>query len=153
MQKLIFLFTMLAFAAIARAQDNASFAFDHIALSVRDVDRSADFYKSVLGLTEIINRSKFEGIRWFSTAEGKEVHLISIVREEVSVNKAVHLALRTAGFDAFVTKLEKLGIPYSDWPGNAGKVNIRADGIKQIFFQDPDGYWIEVNSVQPQAQN
>ena len=27
------------------------------------------------------------------------------------------------------------------------KINIRADGIKQIFFQDPDGYWIEVNSV------
>jgi lactoylglutathione lyase len=27
------------------------------------------------------------------------------------------------------------------------KINIRADGVKQIFFQDPDGYWIEVNSI------
>ncbi|HZV69551.1 MAG TPA: hypothetical protein VFG10_08405 [Saprospiraceae bacterium] len=38
-------------------------------------------------------------------------------------------------------------ITYSDWPGVKHKVNIRADGIKQIFFQDPDGYWIEVNSI------
>ncbi len=38
-------------------------------------------------------------------------------------------------------------IAYSDWPGTPNKVNIRADGMKQVFFQDPDGYWIEVNSV------
>lgn len=24
---------------------------------------------------------------------------------------------------------------------------MRADGIKQVYFQDPDGYRIEVNSV------
>ena len=35
---------------------------------------------------------------------------------------------------------------YSDWPGTPHKINIRADGIKQVFFQDGDGYWIEVNS-------
>ena len=38
-------------------------------------------------------------------------------------------------------------LDYSDWPGNSGKINIRADGVKQIYFQDPDGYWLEVNSV------
>ena len=43
--------------------------------------------------------------------------------------------------------LDKMKIIYSDWPGNSNKINIRADGIKQIFFQDPDGYWIEVNSL------
>ena len=41
----------------------------------------------------------------------------------------------------------KMKITYSDWPGTPGKINVRADGIKQVFFQDPDGYWIEVNSV------
>ena len=38
-------------------------------------------------------------------------------------------------------------IKFSDWPGTPNTVNKRADGIKQIFFQDIDGYWIEVNSV------
>ena len=62
-------------------------------------------------------------------------------------NKAIHLALTTPQFDLFIKRLESHNIAYSDWPGNNNKVNIRADGIKQVFFQDPDGYWIEVNSV------
>jgi len=130
-------------------QGSASFnmTFNHLALSVKDVNRSAEFYGSVLNLQEITNRTKMEGIRWFSMGEGRELHLISTVKENVSINKAVHLALATANFNAFVDKLEKMKITYSDWPGALNKVNIRADGIKQIFFQDPDGYWIEVNSV------
>lgn len=88
-----------------------------------------------------------EGIRWLSLGEGKELHLISIVKEDVIINKAVHLALTTSNFDNFVKTLERENIIYSDWPGTLNKVNIRADGIKQIFFQDPNGYWIEVNSV------
>ncbi|MEO7263471.1 MAG: hypothetical protein ABIW38_01100, partial [Ferruginibacter sp.] len=50
-------------------------------------------------------------------------------------------------FDAFVKKLDEMKIAYSDWPGKPNTINIRADGIKQIFLQDPDGYWLEVNSV------
>jgi catechol 2,3-dioxygenase-like lactoylglutathione lyase family enzyme len=88
-----------------------------------------------------------EGIRWFSLGEGKELHLISILKENVTINKGVHFALTTTNFDAFIKTLDTNRIVYSDWPGTPGKVNIRADGIKQIYFQDPDGYWIEVNSV------
>ena len=62
-------------------------------------------------------------------------------------DKAVHFALTTSNFDAFVTRLNTMNINYSDWSGTAAKSNIRTDGIKQIFLQDPDGYWIEVNSV------
>ncbi len=80
-------------------------------------------------------------------AEDKELHLISIIKENVTLNKAVHIALTTSNFDHFVKSLQKENIPYSDWPGTPGKINIRPDGIKQIFFQDPNGYWIEVNSV------
>jgi len=134
---------------LVSAQDNPSFNFtvNHMALSVKDLNRSADFYGNILKLQEITNRSKLEGVRWFLIGEGKELHLISFVKENVTVNKAVHLALSTTNFDAFVTMLEKMNIAYSDWPGAANKVNVRADGIKQIFFQDPDGYWLEVNSV------
>jgi hypothetical protein len=62
-------------------------------------------------------------------------------------NKAVHLALTTSHFDMLITKLKALSVEYSDWPGNLNKINVRPDGIKQVFFQDPNGYWIEVNSV------
>jgi catechol 2,3-dioxygenase-like lactoylglutathione lyase family enzyme len=149
MRKLKLLTIALLIFGFLKAQDTTTFnfAFNHMALSVKDVDRSAEFYRTVLKLQEITNRSKLEGVRWFSLGEGKELHLISIVKENVTTNKAIHLALTTSNFDAFVARLDKLNIPYSDWPGVNHKVNIRADGIKQIFFQDPDGYWVELNSV------
>ena len=31
--------------------------------------------------------------------------------------------------------------------GDENKIQIRNDGYKQIFFQDPQGYWIEVNNI------
>ena len=149
MRKISLLLIALSFIAFVQGQDTTSFnfTFNHLALSVKNVDRSADFYKNVLSLKEITNRTKMEGIRWLSLGEGKELHLISIVKDNVTINKAVHLALTTSNFDNFVKTLERAKIIYSDWPGTLNKINIRADGIKQIYFQDPDGYWIEVNSV------
>ena len=149
MRKISLLIITLAFMGVLRAQDTttSTFTLNHLALSVKDVDGSAEFYKDVLKLQEITNRTKIEGIRWFSLGEGKELHLISILKENVTINKAVHFALTTPNFDAFVMILDTMNLNYSNWPGTPGKINIRADGIKQIFFQDPDGYWIEVNSV------
>jgi lactoylglutathione lyase len=149
MRKITLIIIALSFTLFLTAQDTTSFNFNlnHLALSVKVVDHSVEFYKNVLKLPEITNRSKLEGVRWFSLGEGKELHLISIVKEPITINKAVHLALTTSNFDSFIKILANRNIAYSDWPGTPNKINIRADGIKQVFFQDPDGYWIEVNSV------
>jgi lactoylglutathione lyase len=149
MRKIFLFLIVLSFTASIQAQDNTSFnfSFNHLSLSVKDLDSSSDFYKNILGLQEITNRTKKEGIRWFSLGEGKELHLISIIKESVTINKAIHLGTTTPKFDSFVNKLDKLKLKYNDWDGNPNKITVRADGIKQIYFQDPDGYWIEVNSV------
>jgi len=149
MKKLKLLLIALSFSGFLLAQESTSFNFryNHLALSVKDVDRSAEFYMKVLKLPEILNRSKIEGVRWFLFGDGLELHLISGIKQEVITNKALHLALTTSNLDDFVKTLNTMKIAYSDWPGNPQKVNIRADGIKQVFFQDPDGYWIEVNSI------
>ena len=147
MKKIILTLVLFSFFESINAQVTTAFSFNHLALSVKNLDESATFYKDVLGLQEITNKTKIEGIRWFSFGEGKELHLISILKEPFAINKAIHFALNTSNFEAFIKKLEEKHIVYSDWPGITNKINIRADGIKQIFFQDPNGYWIEVNSV------
>ena len=149
MKKTIILIAALIFSFIVRGQDTTSLglSFNHQALSVKDVNRSAEFYKKVLKLTEIENRTKKEGIRWFSIGDGKELHLVSAIKEPVMVNKAIHIAFTSSNIDGVIKTLTEMNITYSDWPGNLNKITIRADGIKQIYFQDPDGYWIEVNSI------
>jgi len=149
MNKLLFLPLLLSLNGLMQAQDTSfKFSVNHLALSVKDVNRSAEFYVKVLKLPEIVNRSKIEGVRWFLLGDGRELHLISVIKETVTINKALHLGLSTANFDNFMKYFKELKIPYSDWPGKPNTVNIRADGVKQIFFQDPDGYWIEINSVE-----
>jgi catechol 2,3-dioxygenase-like lactoylglutathione lyase family enzyme len=126
-------------------------AFNHLALSVQDVDRSADFYGRVLGLAEIPRSAKgSKGVRWFSLGNGQQLHLISPVYyrgDAVHINKAVHLALATDHFDDFLKQLSADGIAWGNWAGEPKKFNTRTDEVKQIYFQDPDGYWIEVNSA------
>ncbi len=124
-----------------------SFSFDHMALSVKDVDSSVNFYKNVLGLKEITNRTEIEGIRWLKLSDGTELHLISIIKDNVTLNKAIHLGLTTPKFDSFVKRLDILKIDYSDWWGKPHTISVRADGIKQVYFQDLDGYWIDVNNA------
>jgi lactoylglutathione lyase len=140
-------FVGLPFPLIAGAEPVNTVFFNHVALSVQDVDRSADFYRSVLGLREITNRTEVDGIRWFSLGEGKELHLISVLEGPVTLNKAVHFALTTSSFDGFIDMLRQANIEFSDWAGQANAITRRADSTRQIYLQDPDSYWIEVNST------
>jgi len=140
-------FLLFTFALIAQQKVESTIYFNHVALSVADVDKSANFYENVLGLNEITNRTEKEGIRWFSLGEDIELHLISTVHSKLKLNKAMHFAITTKKFSEFVKSLDNRNIPYSDWPGSKNTVTTRADGIKQIYVQDPDGHWIEVNSA------
>lgn len=148
MKKIVLMCALIfaTFLAKAQSSNQPGFTFNHLALSVKELNRSAEFYLNVFQLTEITNRTANPAIRWISLNEGKELHLISNP-ETVTLNKSVHLAFSTANLEAFQKRLEKLKIPYSDWAGKLNAVNTRADGIQQIYLQDPDGYWIEINNA------
>ena len=148
MKKITTILLCLVCTIILYAQDSTmfNFNFNHMALSVKDADHSAEFYNKVFQFAPITNRTKIEGIRWMSLTEGKELHLISVLKEPVTINKAVHLAFATSNIDAFAKRLDEMKIVYSDWPGKPHTINVRADGVKQIYLQDPDGYWIEINN-------
>ena len=43
--------------------------------------------------------------------------------------------------------LKKNNIPFESWAGEKNTYTNRVDGVKQIYFKDPDGYWIEINDA------
>lgn len=124
-----------------------SFTFNHIALSVKDVDESIAFYQNVFHFKEIKNTASNSKTRWLSLGEGKQLHLIPRPDAIIKTNKAVHFALATNDFGSFVKHLATLKIEYSDWRDTPHKDYIRKDGIRQVYFQDLNGYWIEVNDA------
>ena len=122
-----------------------TFSFNHIALSVKDVNESIEFYQKVLQLKEIKNTASDSKTRWLSFDDGKQLHLIPRPNSEIKINKAVHFALTTPDLNSFIRYLNELKIDYSDWLGSPNKDYMRKDGIRQVYFQDPNGYWIEIN--------
>ena len=123
-----------------------NYSFNHIALSVKDVNESIEFYQTLLELEEIENTASDSKTRWLSLNEGKQLHLIPRPNSEIKINKAVHFALSTSDLDSLIDNLNNLNIEFSDWHDVPNKIHVRKDGIKQIYFQDPNGYWIEINN-------
>ena len=122
--------------------------FNHQALLVNDLNKSADFYKEILGLEEIsVGASQSPPKRWFKFKGGMEIHLISTKENLKAIPKGIHMAFSIENFDLFINNLTKNQVKYFNWTGDENKVQIRKDGHKQIFFQDPQGYWLEVNDI------
>ena len=125
----------------------SKFIFNHIALSVKDVDAAVEFYQNVFQLKEIKNTASDSKTRWLSFNDGIQLHLIPRPDAEIKTNKAVHFAVSTEDIEVFIEHLKNLKIEYSDWVDSPNKDYIRKDGIKQVYFKDMDGYWIEVNNA------
>ncbi len=122
--------------------------FDHYTIKVKDLENSASFYKNVLGLSEIENRTRKPYIRWFSIGNDTELHIVEGDTHGIKTNVGVHLALKLDDFDKFLSHLKSKNILLHNSKAIPGSITTRADGVRQVYFQDPDGYWIEVNEAE-----
>ena len=139
---------LLFFSISGFSQKKVSMKFNHQALLVNDLNLSGDFYRDVLGLEEIeVGAGQNPPKRWFKNNQGIEMHLISTKEKLNVIPKGIHMAFTAKNFDEFINHLKIKNIKFSNWKGDENKIQIRNDGYKQIFFQDPQGYWIEVNNI------
>ena len=138
---------LLTWTNISQQQPSTpAVAIDHVALNVADLDASVAFYSGVFGFQEIPAAAK--GRRWLSLGKGVALHLLGGRTSAVADNRSVHLALTSDNLEPILERLRERKIPWSDFAGTSGAVGAtRTDGVRQIFFRDPDGYWIEVNDA------
>ena len=130
--------------------------FHHINFVSKDISLMNNFYRDVLGMDEIpvdkFPRTKETKNRGYSgqinfVTEGKiEMHLAERDlnvgfknNQKINPVEKGHIAFRTDDLEAFIKKLEKDNIPYSDYGTTFAKE------WHQIFFYDPEGNIIEVH--------
>jgi lactoylglutathione lyase len=118
--------------------------FDHATVHVRDLQKSTEFYEKVIGLEKIPEPFKDGRHIWFRIGAHSQLHLAAGAMDLPPQKIDVHLAFRVTSLTDFMTHLDHLQLKYRSFNGE-GKVSIRPDGVRQIYLQDPDGYWIEVN--------
>ena len=118
---------------------------DHIALHVYDLQKSTAFYKDVMGFKQVPEPFKDNKHSWFDIGPGMRLHLIEGATEIREYHLNTHLAFSVGVLQEFTNNLDQSNIRYRNLKGYSKEPHIRADGIKQVFFQDPDNYWIEVN--------
>ncbi|MSU62255.1 MAG: glyoxalase [Pedosphaera sp.] len=121
------------------------FELNHVAIHVLDVDRSCEFYRTVLCLEPLPRPAfTFPGA-WFRLGAEQELHIIGERTDPVfSKNRGNHYALRVDDL--------------REWDGHLRAVNAdfapakqRPDGAWQIFVRDPDGHVIELFTPPPAA--
>ncbi len=114
--------------------------YNHVALSVKDIEASARFYREIMGLEPVAVPDHLKAIRsWFKIAPGQELHLLAGRVFPVTNNdpNMGHFALTIPDADPVEAYLKTKGLPYLRQQ--------RFDGAWQIYIADPDGYFIELN--------
>ena len=124
-------------------------AIDHVALAVRDVARSVDWYQQVLGLERV-----HEDV-WgdFPAMVGTGTTAIALFpiqdkdpkpppgKDTVAMRHVAFRATRSC-FNAFQTDLQSLGIQFA----------FQDHAIAHsIYFRDPDGHEIEITTYEVDA--
>ena len=120
--------------------------FDHTTVFVVDLDKSTAFYKNVMQLEQIDEPFKDGRHNWFSTGKHSQLHIVSGADQIIPHDINIHLAFRVPSLEEFMKHLDELKVMYGSWYGEQGIAQSRPDGIRQIYLQDPDGYWLEVNN-------
>lgn len=121
---------------------------DHVTIIAADLDETARFYESLLGLRYGARPSEmnFPGGWLYDSAGQAIVHVIVFdparhgnqPPHSMPTGSIDHVALACEGFAALLARCEELGI--------APRVNDRKyGGLRQVFLSDPNNVTLELN--------
>ncbi len=121
----------------------------HAGLVVSDLDRSRRFYAEALGLEEVARPLNFTFAgAWFRFGED-EIHLLAEADTTgragspdagagTAFGLANHLAFEVDDLATACDRLAEHEVPLIGGPMPRG------DGVRQVFFHDPDGHLLEL---------
>jgi lactoylglutathione lyase len=139
----VMMMAVLIMAAGAASAQSPNFS--HQTIFVTDLDRAANFYEKVLELKRIPEPFHDGKHVWFRVSEHGQLHVVSGAKEDGPHDINIHLAFSVASMDEFTKHLDSMNVKYGNWAQNDKTPQVRPDKVKQVYLQDPDGYWIEVN--------
>jgi lactoylglutathione lyase len=145
---LLLLSTIHFFPSFSQTSKDANISpvINHISLFVNNLEKSVSFYEKIVLLKRIDNPFKDGKHEWLNIGGSRELHISPGAPANVTHPKSLHLAFSVPSLEAFIEHLEMNKIDYINWLGTSKSPNTRPDGVRQVYFQDPDGYWIEINN-------
>jgi lactoylglutathione lyase len=120
---------------------------NHIAIYVVDLKKSTAFYEHIVQLDTIPEPFHDGRHTWFAIGQMSHLHLIQGAKDYTPHEKNNHLCFTVSSVTEFIKTLDIYHVEYENWPGEKMQVTKRVDGVYQIYFKDPDGYWIEINDA------
>ncbi len=120
---------------------------NHIAVHVVSLEKSTAFYQKIIGLDTIPEPFHDGKHTWFEIGPLSHLHLISGVETAVPHDKFNHLCFTVPSMAPFIENLKANQIEFESWEGKKFDVTLRVDAVHQLYFKDPDGYWIEINDA------
>jgi lactoylglutathione lyase len=116
----------------------------HVAIRVKDVERTLDFYSNKLGMREMMRLDR-DGRLWLLYLRITDTQFLEVFPEGVGERAAErdavgfnHMCLEVADIDIALRELDAAGVPL------IRDKQMGADGNWQAWVEDPDGHRIEL---------
>ena len=115
---------------------------DHVAIHVKDLDRSVGFYEQHFGFRKYFQHAATGGMQIAYLKLGDTV--LELTHRSDGAMAGFHFCLETDNFDETVEKLKSQGVPLLRAPHDTAAREPREAGWRRVVFGGPDGEQIEL---------
>jgi len=122
--------------------------FTYVGIRVTDLQRSIDFYTNILGM-KVVGRGKVEQTRGETVSLQSERESFTLELNYYQKNSPYNTKYTVGeGLDHLAFKVDDLdkALEQARKAGHQTILEMKADGGRWAYIEDPDGIWIELFS-------